>query len=195
MIDKFLKDIDKRWKRKENAIIPLKIIGGASLILQYNYNRVTKDADIIEVNEITEDIKKRLLKRAGKESLLCRKYHLYIDIVAREIPFLPPSPLFYPLDKLNDELTNFRIEVLDVVDVIVSKMGRFAPTDIDDIKAMIDLNVIDPIKLEDRFKEAFELWKFEARAERLPKIIDNLHYVQRDLLMVEESEIELPRWI
>lgn len=43
--------------------------------------------------------------------------------------------------------------------------------------------------------EAFEEWTFEARAEKLPKIIKNLHFVQRDLLLVEESKVDMPRWM
>lgn len=195
MLETFLKAIDRAWKKKENPPLPFKVIGGFSLILQYNYGRSTKDADIIEVKELTENIKKQLEKIAGKESVLCKKYHLYIDIISRALPFLPTNPIFYPLPKLNKELINFRVEVLDVIDVLISKITRFSSTDVDDFKAMIDLDVVDPVRLEKRFIEAFEGWTFEARAEKLPKMIENLHFVQRDLLLVEESKIELPNWM
>lgn len=195
MIEDFLKDIDSKWKRKERPPLPFKVIGGASLVLQYDYSRPTKDTDLIEVKELTEDIKKRLKRIAGKDSLLHRKHRLYIDIVNRALPFLPPNPMFYPLIELNKELVNFRVEALDVVDVLVSKMTRFSSTDVDDFKAMIDLGVVDPVRLEKRFMEAFEAWTFEARAEKLPKIIENLHFVQRDMLLVEESMLSLPRWM
>ena len=87
------------------------------------------------------------------------------------------------------------MEVLDVNDVVVSKLGRFIATDVDDIDAIIKLGVVDPLRLEKRLKEAIEKWSFDARADRLPQIVANYNTVQRDMLMVEESEIELPGWI
>lgn len=195
MIESFLKDMDRVWKKKEEPPLPLKVIGGSSLILQYNYGRPTKDTDIIEVKELTDEIKKKLKRLAGKDSHLCKKHHLYIDIVFRALPFLPPEPIFYPLPRLNKELVNFRVEVLDVVDVLISKLTRFSANDVDDFKAMIDMGVVDPAKLEERFKEAFQVWIFEARGEKLHKMIEKLHLVQRDMLLVEESRIDLPRWL
>lgn len=195
MIKTFIKKIDEEWEIKKPHIIPFKIIGSSALFLQYNYSRITKDTDVIEVAEFTPEIKKQLLNIAGKESKLCKSLHLYIDIVAKAFPLLPTRPNFHTDHALNKELRHFHVEILDATDVIVSKICRFSSTDVDDIKAMVDLDAIDPQKLEERFLCAIEQWKYEARAEKLPKIISNFHTIQRDMLDVEESIIELPDWI
>ena len=35
----------------------------------------------------------------------------------------------------------------------------------------------------------------DARGSKLPEIVENLHRVERDMIGVEETEIELPSWI
>jgi hypothetical protein len=40
------------------------------------------------------------------------------------------------------ELAHFRIEVLDVVDVVVSKLKRFHANDLRDIEAMVDRDLV-----------------------------------------------------
>ena len=195
MIREFIKQVDALWETTQATPLPLKVIGGAALVLNFNYSRVTKDTDIIEVSELTNDIQASLAKIAGSNSTLCRRFHLYIDVVKKGIPMLPPKPNFLPDKILNSQLKNFHVEVLDVTDVIVSKIRRFSATDIDDIKAMIDLKVVSSDELLDRFKQAIEPWKFDARSEELPQIIKNFHSVQRDMLFVEESSFVLPDWI
>jgi hypothetical protein len=85
--------------------------------------------------------------------------------------------------------------VLDVVDVVVSKLKRFNANDQSDIDAMIERGLVPHDRLIDRFRAAVDEFMGDARAEDLPKYVANLHRVERDMLVVPETEIELPSWI
>lgn len=195
MIKDFFLEIDKRWKPTACEPVALHIIGSAALLLQMDYNRGTKDADVLEVEELPKNVSKQLKDLAGKSSQLAQRHHLYVDLVAAGIPFLPQSPLFHPLDTLNDRIKSFRILVLDPLDVVISKLKTFRPTDLDDIRAVVDDNLLDPKKLVERFQSAKEQWLMDARAHELKQYIENLHTIQRDYLHVDETPIDLPGWI
>ena len=46
-----------------------------------------------------------------------------------------------------------------------------------------------------RFRSAIDIFSYDARADDLPKYIEHLHRVERDMLDVNETEIELPPWV
>jgi hypothetical protein len=64
-----------------------------------------------------------------------------------------------------------------------------------DIRAMADLSRIDHARLLERFRSAVDVFSGDARAEDLPSYVRNLNRVERDYLLVPESEIELPEWV
>jgi hypothetical protein len=51
------------------------------------------------------------------------------------------------------------------------------------------------VRLVERFRAAVDAFSGDARAEDLPRYVRNLHRVERDFLLVPETEIELPDWI
>lgn len=126
---------------------------------------------------------------------LAKKHNFYLDIVGQGVPFLPHPILFHPLEKLNERLDNFRIEVLDITDVVVSKLKPFRAQDVDDIRQMVLLNLLDAKKLIRRFMAAKEYWLMDARSEDLPQCLENLNTVLRDFLEAREISIEWPSWI
>jgi len=75
--------------------------------------------------------------------------------------------LCHPLADLNRELTRFQIEVLDVVDTVVSKLKRFSVNDISDIQAMAKMGLIDHPRLIERFRSAVDVFSGDDRAEDL----------------------------
>lgn len=93
---------------------------------------------------------------------------------------------------LGKGLKYFRIEALDPVDVVVSKLKTFRSGDLDDIRAMVERNLVDPKRLVERFEAAKEPWLLGSRDIELPQYIQNLHTIQRDYLFVPETPIELP---
>ena len=79
--------------------------------------------------------------------------------------------------------------------MVVSKLKRFHPNDLGDVEAMIDLDLVPHDKLLERFRSAVDSFAMDARAPDLPKYLQNLNRVERDLMGVEETEIDLPEWI
>lgn len=64
-----------------------------------------------------------------------------------------------------------------------------------DIDSMIQRGLVPHDELIARFRSAVEVFRHDARAEDLPKYIEHLHRVERDMLDVDETEIELPPWV
>ena len=196
IIEDFFRDIDAKWEPREHQRIRLQLLGCAALMLQANYDRGTKDSDVLETSAMTDATKSRLLQLAGKDTDLYRRHKLYIDIVAGGVPFLPQSPRWHALTELNARMVNFELMMLDVIDVVVSKLKRFSPNDKTDIAAMIERNLVPHGELVARFRSAVTAFEMDARAqEELPRYVRNFHQVERDELGVPETEIELPGWI
>lgn len=194
-IEAFFRDVDEHWEPAGSGRIQLRVIGSAALMLQAPYERGTKDSDVIETDEVTGDVRERLLDLAGRKTALANRHRIYLDVVARGLPFLPQVPVWNAVPALDGELRHFDVEVLDVVDVVVSKLKRYIASDAADIAAMADLGLVPHARLVDRFEKAVDWFSCDARAEDLPKYVARLHQVERDLLGVAETEIELPAWI
>lgn len=84
----FLSEMDKRWDGSGDEKICLRIIGSTALMLQVDYERGTKDSDVLRATSLTPVIQDRLLKLAGPNSALHKKHRMYLDLVAPSIPFL-----------------------------------------------------------------------------------------------------------
>ena len=191
----FLQELDVKWKGSPEDKLLLRFLGSAALMLQTKYERGTNDGDVIETGQFTKDISDRLVNLAGRGSALYKKHRIHIHIVRAGIPFLPHTPLWHPMPQLSAMLRRFKIEVLDVVDVVVSKLKRLSSNDISDIEAMVNLGLIPLDLLIKRFKDAVDVFSMNARMDDLPQYVRNLHRVERDILATEETPIELPNWI
>ena len=119
-IRSFFQDIDRRWGFAREEKLLLRVIGSAALMLQTDYVRGTKDSDILETTELGAADKHRLLELAGVGSHVAQRHRMYLEIVSSGLPFLPQSPHWLPLPEPNPLLNHLTIEVLDVVDVVVS---------------------------------------------------------------------------
>jgi hypothetical protein len=194
-IRRFLQDIDQRWTRSEAGKQPLCLIGSCALMLQTDYERGTKDGDVLHTVDLTEDVRSRLLALAGPQTDLHRRHAMYLEVVAQGLPLLAQTPLWHPLPELNAVLSSFEIRVLDVLDVVVSKLARFHPDDRADILAMVKRGLVSHRSLLARFEAAIDVWKDGAHADKLPACVRNLNRLERDYLGIEESEIELPSWV
>jgi hypothetical protein len=194
VIDDFLRAIDMAWQPPEVEPIVLKLIGSSALMLQTDYVRGTKDSDVLETAELPVSTRRRLLDLAGPGTPLHRAHRIYVEIVASAIPFLAQTSSWRPVGAL-DSLVSFRVEVLDVVDVVVSKLARFSANDVRDIEAMVERDLVPPTQLVERFRAATDYLLGDAREQNLPTYVRNLHRVERDLLGVDETQIELPSWI
>lgn len=193
LINKFLSEIDESWKPVGGEQIRLRIIGSAALMLQTDYERGTKDSDILEAAEITPPVREQLLALAGPKSPLFTKHRMYIEVVARAILFWPQTPVFHTARDLS--LKNFTVEALDLTDVVVSKLKRLNQNDADDIEALAKKGLLNHTELVERFEAAIDFLSTSGFAEDFPKFIANLNRVERDYLGVPESKIEFPGWM
>jgi hypothetical protein len=190
----FLTELDRTWPHATEPRSPLKIIGSTALMLQANYMRGTKDNDVLETAELTLEVKQELLRLAGRESELFLRHKLYIEFVGGGLPFLPPSPVWCDPPGLGT-LEHFQILTLDIVDVVVSKLARFSAIDVSDIEAMVSRDLVPHDKLIERFRAAMNGFEMDARADRLPRFIERLHEVERDIFGIECTNIEIPAGI
>ena len=193
-IERFLVDLDALWGGADPRIA-IKVIGSTALMLQAEYLRGTKDSDVLGVMPIQGEIRERLQHLAGLGSRLQDLHQFFLDIVPPGLPFLPHPPKFLPLESLNAQLGSFQVSVLDVVDVVVSKLKRFNGNDRDDVRAMVDMELVDRDKLLERFRTAVDRFGFDARADDLPAIIKNLHWVERECFSAAPTRMELPPWV
>jgi len=194
-LDDFFREIDSSLRISTKSKARLRIIGSSALMLQTDYARGTKDSDVLHTNDISEEMKARLLALAGQGTTLHVKHGIYIEFVSSGLPFLPQVPLYHSQSKLNGSLRYLDIEVLDVVDVVVSKLKRFNANDRSDILAMVERDLVPRERLLSRFRDAVDFYLGDSRAADLANYIDNLHTVERDFLGTDESAIELPDWL
>lgn len=191
----FFGEIDQKWPTDPPEKLRLRIIGCSALMLQTNYDRGTKDSDVFDAIDLAVETKEHLLRLAGAETEIARRRLMYVEIVANGIPFLPHDPFWHPIDEVNGALQRLEVLALDVVDVVVAKLKPFRPNDKADIDAMIERDLVPHDRLVERFRCAADDWAGGALADRLPQYIKNLNEVERDMLGVDETEIELPSWI
>jgi hypothetical protein len=193
-VEDFLFAIDRVWEGETATRIPLRVIGSTALMLQVDYVRGTKDSDVLKAASLTPEIQAHLLRLAGNGTPLATKHRMYLDLVPGGLPFLPLVPKWNKVDDLNRKLVHFQVEVLGIVDTVVSKLKRFSADDQADIKAMVDRDLVEHADLVERFLSAVDRFSGDARADDLPEFLNHLHQIERDLFFVAESEIDLPDW-
>jgi hypothetical protein len=192
-LEPFFAELDAGWTPPPERV-RLPIIGSTALMLQTSYQRGTKDSDVLETTGLATEIQERLLGLAGPDTSIQARHRIYLDIVRNGIPFLPQVPTWHPVRALA-ALAHFEVVVLDVTDVVVSKLKRYIARDVEDIQAMVERDLVPHALLIDRFRAAVEAFSMDARADDLPKFVRHLNQVERDLFAVDETPIELPAWI
>lgn len=195
LISDFLVSIDERWipLPSDPPKTRLRIIGCSALLLQADYARGTKDSDVLESSDLPPQTRLRLLQLGGVGTELHTRHRHYIEFVPGGLPLLRQTPRWHPLP-LNATLRHFEIEVLDVVDVVVSKLKRLHADDASDIEAMVERDLVPHAAVLACFREAVDLHGLGASAEDLERCLENFHWLERDVLGVPETDIELPDW-
>ncbi len=156
-----------------------------------DYDRGTKDGDVLQTSPVTDAAKKQLLALAGKNTALHTRHRLYVDVVSKGLPFLPHVPVWHALEDLNAAVTHFDVRTLDVVDLVVSKLKRFHANDRADISAMIERGLVDHALLVQRFRSAVDVWKTMA-AKIAPEILRSLN---RDFLNQPDQTLAPLLWL
>lgn len=82
LIHEFFRELDAGWGTPPPAKVCLRVIGSSALMLQTDYARGTKDSDVLETNDLTDNVKSRLLAAGGMGSRLHTKYAMYLELVS-----------------------------------------------------------------------------------------------------------------
>ncbi|MBI2390240.1 MAG: hypothetical protein HYV09_11685 [Deltaproteobacteria bacterium] len=146
---------------------------------------------MIQTRALSEDVQRTLLALAGRDTRLHRTHRLYIDVVPAGLPFLPQRPVWHLLEE-EVPYQNFEVEVLDVIDVVVSKLKRFNANDRSDIDEMIARGHVAHEQFVARFRSAVDA---HFGDESLPSYCAHFHTIERDAFGCDETEIELPDWM
>ncbi len=186
-----LAEVARAWTAEAAT---LRVIGATALALQVDYDRGTKDADVLRATGLSDEAAAHLLDLAGPGTHLAKRWRLHVELVPNGIPFLPHGPVWREVS-LPDASPIITVLALDVVDVVVSKLKRFHANDRADVGAMIAAGHVEHPRFVERFRSAVDEFIYDARAEELPRYISNFHEVERDVFGVEESEIDLPAWV
>lgn len=174
--------------------VTLHLIGATALALTVGHDRGTRDADVLTMIDLGPDAQAHLLTLAGPGTRLAQRWKMHVELVPNGVPFLP-RPTAWCDVALPDAPATVRVRALDVVDVAVSKLKRFHANDQADVDAMIRAGHIAHEALVERFLSAVDGLLGDAREQDLPRYVRNLHTVERDMLGVDETEVELPAWI
>jgi len=141
----FFKEID----RSLDSEILFHCFGGFAIDYLYGLPRSTSDADVIGM--VIRPHYNHLIKLAGEGSALHKKFGVYLDPVGtlavvpdtydeRLIEITPPS------------FNYLRLYVMEAHDIVLSKLGRNAPHDIEDVKYLAKAAKLDTAVLRERYE-------------------------------------------
>jgi hypothetical protein len=192
----FLDDLDDRWTYALPDRLPFRVIGSTALFLQTDYERGTKDGDVLraERDGFDDAVCSELERLAGRNADVFDRHGMYLDLVRGSLPYLPVDPVWHRYPAL---WKHFDVTVLDVADVCVSKLKRWVGSDREDVSQMIQRSALEHPRFVERFRSMIERNGFDGRAdELLPLMVDRLHEVERDLFALDQvTLVELPPWI
>ena len=134
----FLQALDEKARRKAT----LYTIGGAAVTLAYAPDNRTADIDVIEATE-------EVVELGGKDSDLAKEFGIHIEPLL-EINFAAPAGWKERCQVLEIGLRKLRIKTAEAYDIVLGKLARFEPRDIEDIRAMQISHSFDPALLLDR---------------------------------------------
>jgi hypothetical protein len=140
----FLKEVDHALSQPTG----LHCLGGFVLAAAYGLPRPTADLDYISVQPV--EIRASLEAVAGRGSALAREYGLYFQYVTvADVPEDYPERLT-PL--LPGQFLHLRLLALEVHDLMLAKLVRNSPVDLEDAKFLARTGHLDPAKLRERYQ-------------------------------------------
>lgn len=163
----FLQELDKELQF--NQPLSLYLIGGGGITLAYDHQNRTADLDFIDPPET-------IVKKGGENTQLAKKYGIYISPVYA-INFSVPDDWKNKCQFLDLSLKNLKIWVASVEDIILGKLARMEPKDLEDIFSLYQLQKLNAKKLlrrlNENIRELKEL-KYRNNAKLLFKEVFNL---------------------
>lgn len=161
----FLKEIDESLDTE----ISFHCFGGFAIKMHFGLPRETSDVDIVSAAVSAQYDELQTL--AGKDSALHKKHTVYLDLVGTTA-VLP--------DSYDDRLIEFETKFLDRIrlflmephDIILAKLGRDAPKDVQDVMYLARIAELDTDLLRSRYRS--ELYPYViGPPERSDRTLDN----------------------
>jgi hypothetical protein len=177
----FLKRVEQRLK--PNQKVELFVGGGAAILLAYDGMLATVDVDFIGPKS---GLLLEMSKLLGKGSEAHRETKLYFDVVP---PGLFPSDLGWRNRMIRidlPQLRNIGLRVLEIHDLIISKLKRFSGKDQRDVRALCNRPEVDIHTLRARYREARLLRDHDERE----KMDVNFRVVEVEYLGRKPTEFE-----
>lgn len=143
-LHEYLEEIDGTLERP----IELTIIGGAALILEYHHIRVTYDIDVLNTPDA-----RMLSSFIDQHRTLHDKYNIPIHVI--DSSFFPVTDDFLEnrIEYAKGTFKHLRIFILDLYDLVLSKLDRCSSKDRDDIQWLKENFVIDVDRLIKAYQE------------------------------------------
>ncbi len=137
----FLRALDLKTSRGTT----LYIIGGAAVTLAYAPDNRTSDIDVIGANE-------EVVANGGKDSELASEFGVYISPLD-EITFSVPTGWKDRCELQDLGLNELVVKTADRYDIVLGKIARLEPRDIEDINAMHEKHGLDMELLLNRLND------------------------------------------
>ena len=160
---RFLKAIDDALagRANEGDHLDLYLIGRAALILFHDVGRgsaMTADVDVVQISQTREPLFQLALELFGAGT---RATHgLYLEAVPSGLPPMPGAFRARSQPFAEESYRVLMVHQLEVHDLVVSKLRRFAAKDRQDIRELCDKGLLRPEELKSAFDSAF-VWTTE----------------------------------
>lgn len=141
----FLEEVDRELSQP----VQLQCLGGFVLAACYGLPRPTGDLDYISILPTGAD--QDLETVAGRDSRLAKKYKLYFQHVT--VADVPENYEERLTEIFPGSFSHLRLFVLEVHDLVLAKLVRNYPVDLEDAKYLAKSGVLNPRLLGERYKQ------------------------------------------
>jgi hypothetical protein len=161
---RFLSAIDEELAKNgpEPRPLDLYLIGRAALILFHGASpetAMTSDVDVVQISSPAAPALQFALEQFGRGQPGAVAHGLYLEAVPDGLPPLP-SGFEKRCTPFEGGWGTLRVYQLEIRDLAVTKLKRFATKDRDDLRRLCDADRLRPETLRDRLRAAF-LWSTE----------------------------------
>ena len=180
-LTRFLMAVDASIR--EGQRLEVVVAGAAAMLLGYEQQTFTEDVDFIGIET---GLLAELSEIAGEGSEIHRTTSYYLDILPpgkfpqewgwknRAIPVAVPG------------LQNIELKVLELHDLVLSKLKRFSGKDREDIELLCYLGDFEIGILRERYRHARRLYDYDEREE----LDGNFRFVEEELLSIEPTTFD-----
>ena len=141
----FLQDIDRQLTED----CRLAVFGGFAVTQEYGLSRETNDIDVLDI--VPQGLVSTLTAVAGKESMLAKRYKVYLDVVVMANPPFHYESRLRPM--YEGAFTHLQLLVMDPYDVALTKLKRDSDKDFQDVLQLAQKVPFDLSLFEARYRE------------------------------------------